>query len=72
LSGRFLEMTARQRAVSVTEALARLMPVVATRLAAYPANRDGEQVLAADLRPGEVVLVGLARRFRPMVRSLKG
>ncbi|MEF8719701.1 MAG: heavy metal translocating P-type ATPase [Candidatus Accumulibacter necessarius] len=57
LSGRFLEMTARQRAVSVTEALARLMPVVATRLAAYPANRDGEQVLAADLRPGEVVLV---------------
>jgi Cu2+-exporting ATPase len=33
------------------------MPVVATRLAAYPANCDGEQVLAADLRPGEVVLV---------------
>jgi Cu2+-exporting ATPase len=57
LSGRFLEMTARQRAVSVTEALARLMPAVATRLAAYPASRDGEQVLAADLRPGEVVLV---------------
>jgi Cu2+-exporting ATPase len=57
LSGRFLEMTARQRAVSVTEALAKLMPAVATRLAAYPENRDGEQVLAADLRPGEVVMV---------------
>jgi Cu2+-exporting ATPase len=36
LSGRFLEMTARQRAVSVTEALARLMPVVAARMPAYP------------------------------------
>jgi Cu2+-exporting ATPase len=34
LSGRFLEMSARQRAVSVTEALARLMPAVAARVAA--------------------------------------
>jgi Cu2+-exporting ATPase len=57
LSGRFLEMTARQRAVSVTEALARLMPVVATRLPAYPDRRDLEQVMAADLRAGDVVLV---------------
>ena len=57
LSGRFLEMTARQRAVSVTEALARLMPVVAARLPAYPANRDAVQVMAADLCPGDVVLV---------------
>ena len=57
LSGRFLEMTARQRAVSVTEALARLMPVVAARVPAYPANRDAVQVMAADLRPGDVVLV---------------
>ena len=57
LSGRFLEMTARQRAVSVTEALARLMPVVAARLSAYPAGRDVEQIMAADLRPGDVVLV---------------
>ncbi|HPT50918.1 MAG TPA: heavy metal translocating P-type ATPase [Accumulibacter sp.] len=57
LSGRFLEMTARQRAVGVTEALAKLMPTVATRLSAYPAHRDGEQVLAADLKCGDVVLV---------------
>jgi Cu2+-exporting ATPase len=57
LSGRFLEMTARQRAVSVTEALARLMPVVATRMPAYPDRRDLEQVMAADLRAGDVVLV---------------
>lgn len=57
LSGRFLEMTARQRAVSVTEALAKLMPVVARRVRAYPDNREVEQVLAADLQPGDVVLV---------------
>ena len=57
LSGRFLEMTARQRAVSVTEALARLMPVVAARVSAYPASRDFEQVMAADLQRGDVVLV---------------
>jgi len=57
LSGRFLEMTARQRAVSTTEALARLMPAVATRLPEYPAGRQQEQVLVAKLQPGEVVLV---------------
>jgi Cu2+-exporting ATPase len=50
-------MTARQRAVSVTEALAKLMPAFAARVAAYPENRDGEQVLAAELRPGDVVMV---------------
>ncbi len=33
LGGRFLEMTARQKAVSVTEALAKLLPAFATRLA---------------------------------------
>jgi Cu2+-exporting ATPase len=57
LSGRFLEMTARQRAVSVTEALARLMPVVAARMPAYPDQRDLVQVMAADLHAGDVVLV---------------
>lgn len=57
LGGRFLEMTARQRALSVTEALARLMPAFAARLAAYPHNRVCEQVMAADLLPGDIVLV---------------
>ena len=57
LGGRFLEMTARQRAVSVTEALARLLPAFAARVAAYPDNRDCEQVMAADLLPGDIVLV---------------
>ena len=57
LGGRFLEMTARQHAVSVTEALAKLMPAFAGRVAAYPGNHDVEQVMAADLVPGDVVLV---------------
>ena len=57
LSGRFMEMTARQRAVSVTEALAKLMPALAARIPAYPQDRVLEQVLATDLRAGDVVLV---------------
>ena len=57
LGGRFLEMTARQRAVSVTEALARLMPAFALRLAGYPQRQEGERVMAADLLPGDIVLV---------------
>ena len=57
LGGRFLEMTARQRAVGVTEALAKLMPTFATRVGGFPGNRAGEQVIAAELQPGDVVLV---------------
>ena len=57
LGGRFLEMTARQRAVSVTEALARLLPAFAARVAGYPQQRELEQVMAAELLPGDVVLV---------------
>lgn len=57
LGGRYMEMVARQKAVSVTEALAKLLPALATRLPGYPASRDAMQVVAADLRPGDVVLV---------------
>ena len=57
LGGRYLEMTARQRAVSVTEALSKLMPAFAARVAAYPAERVLAQVSVADLHPGDVVLV---------------
>jgi Cu2+-exporting ATPase len=71
LSGRFLEMTARQRAVSVTEALARLMPAVAARMPAYPASRDLEQVMAADLRRAMSFWSDPARRFRRTGRSSK-
>ena len=57
LGGRFLEMTARQRAVSVTEALARLVPALAARVVGYPRQRTTEPVAVAELKPGDVVLV---------------
>ena len=57
LGGRYLEMTARQRAVGVTEALAGLMPAFAARVAAYPDDRESRQVPVVDLLPGDVVLV---------------
>ena len=72
LGGRFLEMGARQRAVSVTEALARLMPAVASRVAAYPQNRSLEQVMAADLQPGDVVLVRPGETIPADGRVLEG
>ena len=57
LGGRFLEMTARQKAVSVTEALAKLLPAFAQRLPGFPAERTVEQAVVADLRVGDYVLV---------------
>ncbi|MBS1189662.1 MAG: heavy metal translocating P-type ATPase [Rhodocyclaceae bacterium] len=57
LGGRYLEMTARQKAVSVTEALAKLLPAFAQRLPGFPADRTPEQVVVADLRAGDAVLV---------------
>ncbi|MEY4592291.1 MAG: hypothetical protein RIR18_1186, partial [Pseudomonadota bacterium] len=57
LSGRYLEMTARQKAVSVTEALARLQPAFAERMAGYPTQQDVQQVMVADLRINEILLV---------------
>jgi Cu2+-exporting ATPase len=57
LGGRFLEMTARQHAVGVTEALAKLMPAFADRVNGYPQAREAERVMAADLAPGDVVVV---------------
>ena len=57
LGGRFLEMTARQRAVSVTEALAKLMPAFALQVPDYPAQRECRQVMVSELVAGDVVVV---------------
>lgn len=57
LGGRFLELSARQKAVSVTEALARLMPAFANRVEGYPARRETEEVMVGDLRSGDHILV---------------
>ena len=57
LGGRFLEMTARQRAVGISEALAGLMPAFAGRVADFPQDRTVEQIMVSDLRVGNVVMV---------------
>lgn len=57
LGGRYLEMMARQKAVSVTEALAKLLPAFAQRLPGFPGERTPEQVAVSDLNIGDVVLV---------------
>ena len=69
LGGRYLEMVARQRAVSVTEALAKLMPDFAARVPDYPEERSIERVMAVDLSPGDVVLVRPGEGF-PMDGSV--
>ena len=72
LGGRFLEMTARQRAVSVTEALARLMPAVAARVTGFPQDRAVEQVIAAELQAGDVVLVKAGETIPADGRVIEG
>ena len=57
LGGRYMEMTARQQAVNVTEALARLQPAFALRVAGFPVERVVEQVPVTTLVEGDVVLV---------------
>ena len=57
LGGRYLEMTARQKALSVTEALAKLMPAFAQKMPNFPVDRSTEQRVVADLYPGDFVLV---------------
>lgn len=54
LTGRFLEMNARHRAGRISEALASLLPATALRV-----NEDGreEEIAAAELKPGDRVLI---------------
>jgi Cu2+-exporting ATPase len=56
LTGRYLEMMARQKAARGVEALARALPAFAERLSQWP-SRDGERVAVADLCAGDCVLV---------------
>lgn len=57
LGGRYLEMMARQKALGVTEALAKLLPAFAQKLPDFPGSRAPQQCMVADLRPGDHVLV---------------
>jgi len=57
LGGRYLEMIARQKAVSVTEALAKLLPAFCQKLPGFPVSREMAQTVVGDLRVGDKVLV---------------
>ncbi len=57
LAARFLEMTARAKAVTAQEELARQLPAVAERLVDWPAREQTETVAAAGLRRGDHVRV---------------
>ena len=57
LGGRYLEMNARQKALGVTEALAKLLPAFAQKMPNFPVDRSIEQCVVADLHPGDYVLV---------------
>jgi len=57
LGGRFLEMTARQKALSVTEALAKLLPAFAQKMPHFPVDRQTEQKMVSDLQVGDHLLV---------------
>lgn len=56
LSGRYLEMMARQKAVRSVETLARAMPTLATRFVRWP-EAACEQVATAELRVGDVIQI---------------
>lgn len=56
LSGRYLEMMARQKAARGVEALARAMPAFAERLPAWP-ETVGARIAVVDLAAGDVVRV---------------
>lgn len=57
--GRYVEMTARHRSGSVADALARLAPVTARRVHGV----DVEDVQAAELQPGDQILVRTGEVF---------
>jgi Cu2+-exporting ATPase len=56
LSGRYLEMMARQKAVRGVEALARAIPAFCTRLPGYP-DMAAERLPVAEVCIGDIVLV---------------
>jgi Cu2+-exporting ATPase len=56
LTGRYLEMMARQKAARGVETLARALPAFATRFASYPGG-ETKRVAVAELAVADVVLV---------------
>jgi len=65
LSGRYLEMMARQRAARSVETLARAIPAIALMLPDWPAGGEAgaRQVAVAELKPGDAVMVKPGETF---------
>ena len=65
LTGRYLEMMARQKAARSVETLARAVPAIALLLPEWPVNDSAasRQVAVAELVPGDVVLVRPGETF---------
>jgi Cu2+-exporting ATPase len=57
LSGRYLEMMARQKAARSVETLARAIPAFATRIAGWPGSTEGERIAVAELCAGDAVQI---------------
>jgi len=57
LGSRYLELGARRRAARALESLQRAAPATAQRIAGWPTDRTAAAVAAAQLAPGDVVLV---------------
>lgn len=72
LGGRYLEMNGRQKAVSVTEALTKLLPAFAERLPHWPTSRETSHVVASDLRLGDAVMVRPGESIPADGRVLEG
>jgi Cu2+-exporting ATPase len=57
LGSRYLELVARRKAASALDQLQHALPASASRMLAYPASRDTALVAAAQLQPGDIILV---------------
>lgn len=57
LAGRYLEMGVRRKSAAAVEALAKLIPAVATRFCDYPAQQKTEVVPVSQLVAGDVLMI---------------
>ncbi len=57
LAGRYLEMGVRRKSAAAVEALAKLIPAVATRFCDYPAQQNTEVVPVSQLAAGDVLMI---------------
>ena len=57
LAGRYLEMGVRRKSAAAIEALAKLIPAVATRYCDYPAQQETEIVPVSQLAVGDALMI---------------